>query len=233
MANAYRTDGDFSILITGFNSYLLSGELATKLTGRYVEIEMFTLSFAEYLGMRSFLGEPVQPIAQGFRDWLRYGGFPEAVEYDDLGAKSRYIEDDVSDIFEKDIGVRRKIRNKTTFEKVAGYIVNNFSSPTNLTRITDCIINIDHIPIKTETLASYTDLLVNAKVLYCCDRFDMKSKQSLQGGEKYYLADTGIYFARNVNATLDYDPLLENVTYAYLRSHDYRVSVGTIGKARG
>lgn len=69
-----------------------------------------------------------------------------------------------------------------------------------------------------------------AKVLYRCPRFDVKSRRSLQGGEKYYLADTGIYFARNVDATLSYGPLLENVTYTYLRSCDYDVSVGTVGK---
>lgn len=69
-----------------------------------------------------------------------------------------------------------------------------------------------------------------AKVLYRCPRFDVKSRRSLQGGEKYYLADTGIYFARNVDATLNYGPLLENVTYTYLRSCDYDVSVGSVGK---
>lgn len=71
---------------------------------------------------------------------------------------------------------------------------------------------------------------MKAKLLYRCDRFEMKLKRSLQGGKKYYLADTGIYFARNVNATMDYGPLLENAVYAYLKSKDYRMSVGQIGK---
>jgi hypothetical protein len=230
VVNAYRNDGGFSVFITGSNSYLLSGELATKLTGRYIEIEMFTLSFSEYLGMRAFLELPDQTEAQSFREYLRYGGFPKALEYDDPQAKARYIEDVVEQIIKKDIRARRKIRNRSTFEKVMTYVINNFAAPTNLTGITNYLRSTQKVPVKRETLASYIELLVNAKVLYRCDRFDMKSKRSLQGGEKYYLADTGIYFARNVNATMDYGPLLENAVFTYLISKDYHVSVGSIGK---
>lgn len=229
VVNGYRADGGYSVFITGSNSYLLSGELATKLTGRYIEIEMFTLSFAEYLGMRAFLGLPEQPDAQSFQEYLRYGGFPKALEYGDPQAKVRYIEDVVEQVIRKDIRARRKVRNRSTFEKVMTYVINNFAAPTNLTGIADYLRNTLKIAIKRETLANYIELLVNAKVLYRCDRFDMKSKKSLQGGEKYYLADTGIYFARNVNATMDYGPLLENAVFAYLEAKDYRVSVGSIG----
>ena len=110
------------------------------------------------------------------------------------------------------------------------YVINNFAAPTNLTGIAEYLRNTQGVPIKRETLANYIEILVNAKLLYRCDRFDMKSKRSLQGGEKYYLADTGIYFARNVDATMDYGPLLENAVFTYLKSKDYRVSVGSIGK---
>lgn len=230
VVNAYRADGGFSVFITGSNSYLLSGELMTNLTGRYIEIELFTLSFSEYLEMRAHLGKPRVPEAQLFREFLRYGGFPKALEFDDPQAKARYIEEVVGQIIDKDIRTRRKIRNRSTFEKVMAYIINNFAAPTNLTGIAEYLRNTQGIPIKRETLASYIELLVKAKLLYRCDRFDMKSKRSLQGGEKYYLADTGIYFARNVNATMDYGPLLENAVYTYLKSKDYRVSVGQIGK---
>ncbi len=230
VVNAYRADGGFSVFITGSNSYLLSGELMTNLTGRYVEVELFTLSFSEYLGMCAFLGKPQASEAQLFRDFLRYGGFPKALEYDDPQAKARYIEEVVGQIIDKDIRSRHKIRNRSTFERVMSYIINNFAAPTNLTGIAGYLRNTQGIPIKRETLASYIELLVKAKLLYRCDRFDMKSKRPLQGGEKYYLADTGIYFARNVNATMDYGPLLENAVYTYLRFKDYRVSVGQIGK---
>ena len=180
--------------------------------------------------MRAFLGKPQASEAQLFRDFLRYGGFSKALEYDDPQAKARYIEEVVGQIIDKDIRSRHKIRNRSTFERVMSYIINNFAAPTNLTGIAGYLRNTQGIPIKRETLASYIELLVKAKLLYRCDRFDMKSKRSLQGGEKYYLADTGIYFVRNVNATMDYGPLLENAVYTYLKSKDYRVSVGQIGK---
>ena len=186
VVNAYRADGRFSVFLTGSNSYLLSGELMTNLTGRYVEIEMFTLSFAEYCGMREFLGKPEAPGAQLFGDYLRNGGFPKALEYDDPRAKARYIEDVVGQIIDKDIRARRKIRNRSTFDKVMTYVINNFAAPTNLTGIAEYLRNTQGVPIKRETLTNYIDILVNAKLLYRCDRFDMKSKRSLQGGEKYY-----------------------------------------------
>ena len=87
--NGWREEGNCSIFITGSNSYLLSGELATKLTGRYIKLEMFTLSFQEYLGMRNFLNKPEIPVSQAFRDYLTYGGFPKSLEYDDPDARSR------------------------------------------------------------------------------------------------------------------------------------------------
>lgn len=230
VVNSYRADGGFSVFITSSNSYLLSGELATKLTGRYVEFEMFTLSFDEYLGMRAFLGKPDQPRAQSFREWLRYGGFPKSLEYDDAAAKSRYIEDVVRQIMEKDVYARSRVRNRAAFERVMTYVINNFAAPTNLEGITCYLNEAARLPIKRQTLARYLDLLVAAKVIYRCDRFGLKSKRSLQGGEKYYLADPGIYFARNVDASMSYGPLLENAAYTWLRSRGYAVSVGAVGR---
>ncbi len=139
-------------------------------------------------------------------------------------------EEVVDQIIDKDIRSRHKIRNRSIFKKVMTYIINNFTAPTNLTGIAKYLRNTQEIPIKRETLAGYIELLVKAKLLYRCDRFDMKSKRSLQGGEKYYLVDTDIYFARNVNATIDYVPLFENTVCTYLKSKDYRVSIGQIGK---
>lgn len=106
--NGWREEGNCSIFITGSNSYLLSGELATKLTGRYIKLEMFTLSFQEYLGMRNFLNKPEIPVSQAFRDYLTYGGFPKSLEYDDPDAKAAYIQDVIGQIFNKDITAHKK-----------------------------------------------------------------------------------------------------------------------------
>ena len=228
--NGFNTDGGFSIFVTGSNSYLLSGELVTKLTGRYVEFEMFTLSFAEYLGMKRFLGKEVRDSRVEFDDYLRYGGFPRSLEFDDPDAKARYIEDVVAQVIDKDIKAKKKIRNVDTFERVMMYMINNYGAPTSLTNIVEHFNNVEKVAVQRRTIASYIELLVNAKVLYRCQRFDLKSRKSLRGEEKYYLADPGIYFARNVDVRPSYGSSLENTLFLYLKAREYRLSVGRIGK---
>lgn len=230
VVNAYNSDGGFSIFITGSNSYLLSGELMTKLTGRYVEFEMFTLSFSEFLDMKRFMGKEVGDAQIEFDEYLRYGGFPRSLEYDDPEAKARYIEDVVGQIVDKDIRTRNKIRNIDTFNRVMTYVINNYGAPTSLTNLHDYFTKSERIAVERRTIAAYIQMLVDAKILYRCERFDLKSRKSLRGEEKYYLADPGIYFARNVDVRLNYGPSLENALYIYLRSRGYKLSVGRIGK---
>lgn len=230
VVNAYNSDGGFSIFITGSNSYLLSGELMTKLTGRYVEFEMFTLSFSEFLDMKRFMGKAVGDARIEFDEYLRYGGFPRSLEYEDSEAKARYIEDVVGQIVDKDIRSRNKIRNIDTFNRVMTYVINNYGAPTSLTNLHDYFTKTERIAVERRTIASYIQMLVDAKVLYRCERFDLKSRKSLRGEEKYYLADPGIYFARNIDVRLNYGPSLENALYIYLRSRGYKLSVGRIGK---
>lgn len=230
VVNAYNSDGGFSIFITGSNSYLLSGELMTKLTGRYVEFEMFTLSFSEFLDMKRFMGKAVGDARIEFDEYLRYGGFPRSLEYEDPEAKARYIEDVVGQIVDKDIRSRNKIRNIDTFNRVMTYVINNYGAPTSLTNLHDYFTKTERIAVERRTIASYIQMLVDAKVLYRCERFDLKSRKSLRGEEKYYLADPGIYYARNIDVRLNYGPSLENALYIYLRSRGYKLSVGRIGK---
>lgn len=230
VVNAYNSDGGFSIFITGSNSYLLSGELMTKLTGRYVEFEMFTLSFSEFLDMKRFMGKVVGDVRIEFDEYLRFGGFPRSLEYEDSEAKARYIEDVVGQIVDKDIRSRNKIRNIDTFNRVMTYVINNYGAPTSLANLHDYFTKTERIAVERRTIASYIQMLVDAKVLYRCERFDLKSRKSLRGEEKYYLADPGIYFARNVDVRLNYGPSLENALYIYLRSRGYKLSVGRIGK---
>lgn len=230
VVNAYNADGGFSIFITGSNSYLLSGELMTKLTGRYVEFEMFTLSFAEFLDMKKFMGKEIADERIEFNEYLRYGGFPRSLEYDDPEAKARYIEDVVGQIVDKDIRSRNKIRNVDTFNRVMTYVINNYGVPTSLTNLHDHFTKVERIAVERRTIAAYIQMLVDAKILCRCERFDLKSRKSLRGEEKYYLADPGIYFARNVDVRLNYGPSLENALYIYLRSRGYRLVVGRIGK---
>ena len=228
--NGFRDEGDFSIFITGSNSYLLSGELITKLTGRYIEFEMFPLNFQEYLGMKDFLKKPIDSnLVQEFDNYLLEGGFPKAVQYDSIQDKKTYITSVITEIFEKDIKRRVKIRNVSAFQKVQQYLINNFGATTSLQNILDELEK-NGTKIKRETLNSYIKILCDAKILYECNRFDLKSKKSIAGEKKYYLSDLGFYYATNTDNRINYGPVMENVAFIYARSNDYSVSIGRIGK---
>lgn len=227
--NAYRTTGEYSIFITGSNSYLLSGELVTKLTGRYVEFEMFTLSFEEYLEMKEFYGKSVDTnLSVEMNNYLLEGGFPKALQFDDMTDKRTYVQSVINEIFEKDIKKRIKLRNAEVFEKIRDYMINNFGATTSISNIIDELKK-DGICVKRETLDRYIKALTDAKILYECKRFDMKSKKSLRGQKKYYLADMSFYFAANTDNRINYGPALENVVFVYARSKNYSVSIGKIG----
>ena len=230
VVNAFRGSGEYSIFITGSNSYLLSGELATKLTGRYVEFELFPLSFDEYLDMKAFLGKQVNVNLQvELNNYLQEGGFPKALEYDDFADKRTYVRSVIDEIFEKDIKKRVKVRNIETFNNIRNFIINNFGASISVRSLQKAFSK-SGMEIKRPTLAKYIEVLTQSKILYRCDRFDMKSKRALSGEKKYYLADISFYFATNTDNRINYGPALENIVYIYARSLDYAVSVGRIGK---
>lgn len=226
--NAYREDGH-SIFITGSNSYLLSGELMTKLTGRYVEIEMFTLTFYEYLEMKRFMGKSVsQNVVEEFTTFIRDGGFPKSLEFDNIDDRNLYVQSVITQIFEKDISKNKKIRNRVAFEKIQSFIINNFGSTISVSNIAEYLSS-ENIAVKEDTIYRYIEMFEKAKIIYKCPRFDLKSKQSMKTEQKYYLADLSIYYSMNVDGRINYGPVLENILFCYLKSKGYKLSVGKIG----
>ena len=231
VVNEFRAEGGFSIFITGSNSYLLSGELSTKLTGRYVEFEMQTLNFREYCEMKRFLGLAINPNpAAELDEYILAGGFPKALDYADLADKRAYVKSVIQEIFEKDIKRRVKIKNVSVFNTVRDYVINNFGATTSLSNILSDLKAKQGVRMNRETLNRYLQVLEDAKIISKCTRFDMKSRKSLAGEQKYYLADLSFYFALNTDNRINYGPVLENVVYRYARSLGYEVSVGRIGK---
>lgn len=226
----YRNENNYSIFITGSNSYLLSGELVTKLTGRKIEIEMLPLNFYEYIEMKKFLNiQEKDSIYEEFEQYIREGGFPGALNYDNEQDRKLYVQNILDDIFIKDIKANQKIKNSETFKNIQRYIINNFGSmisPNSIQKYYNSInINID-----VRTIEKYINLLCDAKILYPCNTFDIKSKISLSGEKKYYLADLSIYFLYNTDNRVNYGPVLENILHNYLISKGYYLSVGKIGK---
>ena len=227
---SYRNEGNISIFITGSNSYLLSGELVTKLTGRKIEIDILPLNFFEYVEMKKMLNKNInENIYLEFEEYIRIGGFPGALKYDNMDDKKRYTENVLDDIFEKDIKTNEKIKNTEMFNNVKNYIINNFGSVISVGNISKYYLSIG-INIDVRTIERYLEILCNAKIIYSCECFDIKSKTSLSGEKKYYLADLSIYFLYNTDNRINYGPVLENILYNYLKSKDYELSVGKIGK---
>lgn len=230
VVNAYKSEEKYSIFLTGSNSYLLSGELITKLTGRYIEIEMLPLNFYEYVDMKRFKNKNVNTnIYQEFEEFIRNGGFPGSLNYDNYEDKLLYTKNVINQIFDKDIKNHKKIKDKALFEVIQKFVVNNFGSIISIGSIYDYLIKGEKIPVDRRTIKSYIEVLENAKIIYSCDLFDMKSKKVLDGEKKYYLADLSIYFALNTDNRINYGPVLENILFSYLKSKNYSLSVGKIG----
>lgn len=230
LINSYREEENYSIFLTGSNSYLLSGELATKLTGRYIEIEMLPLNFYEYIEMKKFYEKEIHPnIYHEFEEYIRNGGFPGSLKYDSYEDKIMYTRSVINQIFEKDIKNHKKIKDKTLFDVVQKYVINNFGSIISVGNIYEYLIKNQKIDVDRRTIKTYIEILENAKIIYPCELFDMKSKKVLDGEKKYYLADLSIYYALNTDNRINYGPVLENVLFSYLKSKNYSLSVGKIG----
>ena len=231
LINSYREEGNISIFITGSNSYLLSGELITKLTGRYIEIEMMTLSFYEYVDMKRFLNKNVnENIYLEFEEYIRNGGFPKSLYYDNYDEKITYTSSVINQIFDKDIKTSNKIKDKALFERIEKFVINNFGAVISIKNIYNYLKDEVKINVDRRTIKRYLDILEKAKIIYSCELFDIKSKSILKGEKKYYLADLSIYYSQNTDNRINYGPVLENVMYSYLKSKNYKLSVGYIGK---
>ena len=228
--NSWREERDFSIFMTGSNSYLLSGELVTKLTGRYIEFNILPLSFEEYIGFKQFFGKSISAdnLAE-LRSYILEGGFPYVVRLNSLNDKRTYVQSLFDEIYEKDVKRRIKIRNRAAFDAVMRYVVNNFGATTSIQNIVDDFAKIG-TTIKKETVNKYISALISAKIIMPCERFDMKSRRSLAGEKKYYLSDLSFYYAFNTDNRINFGPVLENIVYTYAASRDYTISVGKIGK---
>jgi len=228
--NSWREERDFSIFITGSNSYLLSGELVTKLTGRYIEFNILPLSFEEYIGFKKFFGKSISgDNLTELRSYILEGGFPYVVRLNSLNDKRTYVQSLIDEIYEKDVKRRVRIRNRAAFDSVMRYIVNNFGATTSIQNIVDDFAKTG-VTIKKETVNKYIGALISAKIVIPCERFDMKSRRSISGEKKYYLSDLSFYYAYNTDNRINFGPVLENIVYTYAASRDYTISVGRIGR---
>lgn len=226
---AYAEEG-FSVFLTGSNSYLLSDEISTKLTGRYLNFETYTLDFKEYLDMKRFFHIAVSnDMEEEFNEYVLNGGFPKTLEFPEINARQVYTRGIIGEIFDKDVRKRKRISNVPVYERVQSFLLNNYSAPFSISGLMECLEK-EGYATKPSTVRGYIEELKKAKIVYECNRFDLKSKKAIKREQKYYLADLAIYFAMNTDNRLSYGPSLENIVYLYLASNDYQISIGRIGK---
>ena len=202
----------------------------TKLTGRYIEIEMMPLNFYEYVDMKKFLNKKIDTnIYREFEEFIREGGFPGSLKYETYEDKLLYTKSIIEQIFNKDIRNHKKIKDKSLFEVIQKFVIGNFGSIISVGSIYNYLTKNNNILVDRRTIKSYIEVLENAKIIYPCDLFDIKSKKVLEREKKYYLADLSIYYALNTDNRINYGPVLENVLFSYLKSRNYSLSVGKIG----
>ena len=229
VVQAYVEEG-YSVFLTGSNSYLLSDEISTKLTGRYLKFETYTLDFCEYLDMKKYYDLKIDSdMDVEFNEYILNGGFPKTLEFPDVNTRQTYTRGIIEEIFEKDVKTRKRISNISVYERVQSFLLNNYSASFSITNLLECLKN-EGFSTKPSTVRGYIEDLKKAKIVYECNRFDLKSKKALQRDQKFYLADMAIYFAMNTDNRFSFGPSLENIVYLYLASHDYQISIGKIGK---
>jgi hypothetical protein len=217
------------VYITGSNAYMLSGELATLLSGRYVEINMLPLSFAEYL---VFIGINTEKKAQDNRaalnDYLRFGSFPYTVTLGaDTGMIKTYIDGIYNTILIKDVAKRTGSADITLLENIIKFLSHSVGSPISAKKISDTI-NSSGRRISVNTVDLYLRSLTDSFIFYHVDRYDIKGKQYLKTLGKYYIVDTGIRNMLLESTSPDLGHQLENIVYLELLRRGHRVSVGKL-----
>ena len=223
--NSFKVDFDIDIYITGSNAYLLSSELSTLLSGRYIEIKMYPLSFKEFLIFNNY---DTINIEDKFNEYLKYGGLPAItlIKNNDELVLS-YLNDIYNSIVKKDIIDRNNLKNTTLLENIIKYLANNIDSPISSTKISNYLNSNKITPnCNHQTIDNYLNMLEKSYIIYKADRTDIKDKSVLKTLGKYYISDTGIRNIilgfRNINE----GHLLENVVYLELLRRGYKVSVG-------
>ncbi len=214
------------LYITGSNAYLLSGELATLLSGRYVEIKMLPLSFKEYLS--AF--DDKQNQESKFLYYLKYGSFPQTIELFKRAPNTinSYLDGIFSTVVYKDIMMRNKITDKLILESIIKYIFDNIGSPITTKKISDTLTSMNR-STSNHTVENYISSFLESFLLYKVPRFDVKGKENLSSGYKYYVVDTGLRnYLLGKKAGQDMGHLLENVVFLELLRRGYKVYVGKL-----
>ena len=222
--NSFKVDFDIDIYITGSNAYLLSSELSTLLSGRYIEIKMYPLSFKEYLIFNNYDN---LNLGDKFNEYLKYGGLPAiTLIKNNNELVMSYLNDIYNTIVKKDIIDRNKIKDVALLENIIKYLASNIGSPISSTKISDYLNSNKITNSNHQTIDNYLNMLEKSFIIYKADRTDIKSKNILKTLGKYYISDLGL---RNIILgfrNIEEGHLLENIVYLELLRRGYKVNIG-------
>ena len=222
--NSYRIDYDCDIYLTGSNSKLLSGELATHLAGRYMEIKMYPFSFKEFLDYKRS-----SPNKELFNEYLVYGGFPFLLSLDNETDKTEYLNDIFNSIFLKDVIGRYNIRDASLLSRIVDFILDNTGKIVSAKSISDYLRKKEKIKVSPKTIYNYLDYLSSACLICKVQREDLEGKKILSINEKYYCVDQGFNQVRIGRNQVNNGRIMENMVYFELLRRGYDVTIGIVG----
>lgn len=209
--------------ITGSNANLLSGELATLLSGRYIEIKMFPLSFKEYANYVQDTS-----LERLYTNYINKSSMPYALKLDDQDEVDKYLDSIYNTIIVKDIATRKKISDTAILKSIASFMFSSAGSVLSVKKIADTLIS-NGRSISVHTVESYLDSLVESFIFNKVSRYDIKGKQYLQSGDKYYATDVTMRYALLGRKNIDLGHILENIVYLELVRRNYKVYIGKTG----
>jgi len=220
--NSLRLDEHVDLTLTGSNASLLSSELATLLAGRYVQIEMFPLSFVEYL---EFSGQSGSDNETAINDYMQYGSFPTVVLNESKQLKADFLRALYDSIIIKDIVTRHKVKDVETLHKVVRFLFDTIGNPLSVQKIINTIKSAGG-ESSHEMISNYLKYLEEAYVFYPVKRFDLKGKEILKTQGKYYGVDSGLRNLIVSPASVNFGFVLENLVFLELKRRGYEVFIG-------
>ena len=222
LINGLRVVYDCDIYITGSNASILSGELATYLTGRYIEIKMHPLSFREFL---EFKGVDASSGPRLVKEYLEFGGFPSVVPQSDDTLKADVLSGIYNSILLKDVTQRALVREPDILERVATYLLDNIGQLVSTNKIANTIRSTGR-KVSNSTIESYLSLLEDSFLFYKVTRYDIRGKERLKNQAKYYTVDLGFILSQLRKINSNRGAKVENLVYLELRRRGYDVFVG-------